>query len=270
MRANLARRPCGASRDASPTPSSRASWWIRRCLRAAQLDKEEPSISLFTLVTLLWSSGVAPSGDLGLLFWTRRRGTGAAGDQHAVDLSGYVALEAADDLSLALALLCAPRDVFLRAKIPAHPCQAGHVQRTVRLPVASSVETVPHHLAGGGLDGSDSAEAGEGGLAPQPLGVVAGHNQERRGVVGTDARQREQPRGGLRHQPLELRVQLGYLLRESLVAAGHRTERELGGRGHVAGVISEAEARGHRDELLRREPAQTVAHLLRCRHAQAL
>src|SRR5215213_11674398 len=50
MRANLARRPCGASRDASPTPSSRASWWIRRCLRAAQLDKEEPSIGLFTLV----------------------------------------------------------------------------------------------------------------------------------------------------------------------------------------------------------------------------
>src|SRR5215213_1900151 len=47
MRANLARRPCGASRDASPTPSSRASWWIRRCLRAAQLDKEEPRTPLW-------------------------------------------------------------------------------------------------------------------------------------------------------------------------------------------------------------------------------
>ena len=70
---------------------------------------------LFTRVTLLWSSGAAPGGDLGLLFWTRRRGTGAARDQHAVDLPGYVALEAADDLSLALALRGAPRDVFLRA-----------------------------------------------------------------------------------------------------------------------------------------------------------
>ena len=48
------------------------------------------------------------------------------------------------------------------------------------------------------------------------------------------------------------------------------TEREFGGRRHVTRAISETEACGHRDELLRREPTQTVAKFLRCRHAQAL
>jgi hypothetical protein len=52
--------------------------------------------------------------------------------------------------------------------------------------------------------------------------------------------------------------------------ASHRTERKLGSRGHVARVISEAEACAHRDELLRRKSAQTVAQFLGCRHAQAL
>src|SRR5215203_3383251 len=137
-----------------------------------------PPSLLFTEVTLLWSSGAAPGGDVNLGLRPYRRGTDAARDQHAVDLPGYVALEAADDLSLALALLCAPRHVILRTAISAHPSQAGHVQRTVGLTVASAVEAVSDHLAGGGLDGSDPAEAGEGGLAPQPLGMVPGHHQE--------------------------------------------------------------------------------------------
>src|SRR5215207_4866911 len=50
---------------------------------------------VFTQVTLLWSSGVAPGVDVGLGFWPGRRGTGAARDQHAVDLPGEVALETA-------------------------------------------------------------------------------------------------------------------------------------------------------------------------------
>jgi transposase len=41
-RASPPRRRYGASRGASPTPSSRASWRILRRLRAASLDKEEP------------------------------------------------------------------------------------------------------------------------------------------------------------------------------------------------------------------------------------
>src|SRR5215210_6034324 len=107
---------------------------------------------LFTQVTLLWSSGAAPGGDADRVFWSRRRGSGAARDQHTVDLPGHVALEAADDLSLALSLSGAPCDVFLRATISAHPSQADHVQRTVGLPVATAVEAMPDDLAGGGFD----------------------------------------------------------------------------------------------------------------------
>ena len=109
--------------------------------------------ALFTGVTLLWSSGAAPGSDVEFGFRTGRRRTGAARDKHAVDLSGYVALEAADDLSLALALLGAPGDVLLRTVISTHPSQADHVQRSVGLSVATAVEAMPHHLAGGSFDG---------------------------------------------------------------------------------------------------------------------
>src|SRR5215203_3342607 len=98
----------------------------------------------------------------------RRRG----GHQYAIDLPGYIALEAADDLSLALALLCAPPDVLLGATISAHPSQTDHVQRTVGVPVAAAVETMPDNLARGSFDGRDPAQAGEGSLTPQPLGIV--------------------------------------------------------------------------------------------------
>jgi len=76
--------------------------------------------------------------------------------------------------------------------------------------------------------------------------------------------------GHLRYQPIELCVQLGDLCRESFVTASHRTEGELGCRRYVARVICEAEACSHGNEFLRREPAQTVAESLRCRHPQAL
>jgi hypothetical protein len=59
---------------------------------------------LFTGVTLLWSSGAASNEDVGFVLWNCRRGKRAAGDQHAVGFPGDVALEAADDLWLALAL----------------------------------------------------------------------------------------------------------------------------------------------------------------------
>jgi hypothetical protein len=125
---------------------------------------------------------------------------------------------------------------------------------------------MPDDLSGGSFDGRDSAQTGEGGLASQPLGVVSGHDQQRRGVIGTDACQRDQLRGDLRHQPIELCIQLGDLFREGFLTASHRTERELGCRRYVTRVISEAEACSHGDEFLSREATQTVAEFLRCRH----
>src|SRR5215212_2502942 len=45
-RANLAKRRYGASKGASPMPSSGAFWRIRRQPRAAPLDKEEPRMPI--------------------------------------------------------------------------------------------------------------------------------------------------------------------------------------------------------------------------------
>src|SRR5215217_720151 len=127
------------------------------CARWRDLGTVPPNKSGHRLVTLLWSSCVAPGVDVGLVSPTCRQGTGAASDQHAVDLPGEVALETADDLSLALAFRGAPRDVLLGATISAHPGHTDHVQRTISLPVGAAVETVAHHLAGGGFDGRDPA-----------------------------------------------------------------------------------------------------------------
>jgi hypothetical protein len=65
-----------------------------------------------------------------------------------------------------------PCDVLLGATISSHPSQTDHVQRTVSVPVAAAVETMPDNLASGSFDGRDPAQAGEGSLATQPLGVV--------------------------------------------------------------------------------------------------
>jgi hypothetical protein len=94
----------------------------------------------------------------------------------------------------------------LGATISAHPSQTNHVQRTVSVPVATAVETMPDDFARGSFDGRDSAETREGSLTSQPLGVVPGHDQKRRGVVGTDACQGDQLGGDLRHQLIEVCV----------------------------------------------------------------
>src|SRR5215207_5357631 len=93
-------------------------------------------------------------------------------DQHAVNLPGDVALEAANYLSLALAFRGAPYDVVLGATISSHPSQTDHVQRSVGVPVATSVEAMAHYLSRGGFHGRHPAQTGEGGLASQPLGIV--------------------------------------------------------------------------------------------------
>ncbi len=53
--------------------------------------------------------------------------------------------------------------------------------------VTALVESEPFGLVGGGFDGADAAKGGEGRLAVQPLGVVAGRDEQRCGAVGADA-----------------------------------------------------------------------------------
>ena len=138
---------------------------------------------LFTQVTLLWSSGTALGGDVALVVWSCRRGTGDARDQHAVGLPGDVAFEAADNLSLALALRSAPSDVLARARISPHTSQTNHLQRTVGVPVATAVEAVAHYLSRGGFHRRHSAEAGEGSLVRRGL-RFGRRAREARGVGG--------------------------------------------------------------------------------------
>src|SRR5215213_10115646 len=84
-------------------------------------------------------------------------------DQDALNLPGDVALEAADDLSLALAFRGAPCDVLLGATISSHPSQTDHVQRLVGVPVATAVEAVAHYLSRESFHGRHSAQTSEGG-----------------------------------------------------------------------------------------------------------
>ena len=141
-------------------------------------------------------------------------------NQDRVDFPGDVTLEAAQDLPLGLALLRPPGHVLLCVYIHTHPNHADHVQRPVGISVATPVESVAYHLAGGNFYGRDPAEACERSLAAQALGVVAGYEQERPSVVRTDSRQGDKFRGNLSHKPIELHVQPGDLLRESIITTG--------------------------------------------------
>src|SRR6478752_3421157 len=87
-----------------------------------------------------------------------------------VDLSGYVALEAADDLAFAEALGGASFDVVAGWLVMAHPDDRDDVEGAVRGPVSSAAEAVTSAgaSAAGGL-GSDSAELGKGRFVADPV-----------------------------------------------------------------------------------------------------
>jgi hypothetical protein len=63
------------------------------------------------------------------------------------------------------------------------------VQGPVGVAVPAAVQPVPAGLARAGRDGGDAAQVGEGGLAAQPLGVLAGGDQQLAGVVVADRQQ---------------------------------------------------------------------------------
>ena len=126
-----------------------------------------------------------------------------------VDLPGYVAFETAHYLALGLALRSASRDVLPGTPVVSHAYHADQVQAAIGIPVTASVESVPDHLSPGRFDGRDSAEAGERGLTVQALWVVPGHAQQRRCMVRTDTQKGSQLRGDIRHQPIQLLIELG-------------------------------------------------------------
>src|SRR3984957_3314586 len=73
-------------------------------------------------------------------------GMSAAGAQVVVDLSGDVALLAADDLFLGQSFFGAPGDVGAGGRVVAHPGDDDPPQGVVGLAVAAGVEAVPADL----------------------------------------------------------------------------------------------------------------------------
>jgi hypothetical protein len=194
--------------------------------------------------------------DLGLR--TCGRGTCAPRDQQAVDLSGYVALEAADDLSLALAFLCAPRATYSSCVRGSRRIRARQIMYSARLasrfpprlrrclttlPEEASMGETPQRLA------NEASLFNLLGLSSRPRSGASRRCRYRCPARRPTQAPRAPPAD--RGAPLTRRSPQ----RGSLVAAGHRTQREFGGRGHVTRVTCEAEACGHPDEFLRRESA---------------
>jgi hypothetical protein len=94
---------------------------------------------------------------------------------------------AADDLFLGLAFGGAARGVGTGALAVAQPDHGDQVKGAVGVAVAAGVEPVAFGLAGGGGDGGGAAQVREGGLAMEPVDVLAGGDDHLRGVDDTDA-----------------------------------------------------------------------------------
>src|SRR5512132_4394012 len=183
--------------------------------------------------------------------------------EEVVDLAGHIALEAADDLGLGVALGDAAGDVVLGALVDAHAGDHDQVQRRVGLAVAAPVEPVALGLAGGGGQWRGGAEHRDGGFAAQPLGVVAGGDQQLPGGLHADPGRGHQLRGELADQGGDELVEVGDLVVELQDAAGQRFQRDPGGDHGVAepGGVGPPGGAGA-DELHAGEVADLVAQLL--------
>ena len=85
--------------------------------------------------------------------------------------------------------------------------------------------------ARGGGDGGGAAQVGEGGFGAEPLGVVAGGDQQLAGGVDPDPGQGEQGGRGRGDQRSEVVVELVEFALELLPAAGEGAQGGLGGGG---------------------------------------
>jgi hypothetical protein len=137
-----------------------------------------------------------------------------------VDLPGDIALQTPHDVELGQALVGPPLDIGPGWWVAVHGDQGDAPQGVVGLAVAAAVEAVAVGAARGRRDRGDATQLGEGRLATQPLGVVAGGDQQLAGGVDPDPGQRDQGGGGRGDQDLELVVELGELGLELLPAAG--------------------------------------------------
>ena len=165
-----------------------------------------------------------------------------------MDFAGDVAFEAADGVAGGFAFAGAPRGVGLGAGVVAEADHGDAPEGLVGVAVAAAVEAVAGGLPAGGLDGAGAAEGGEGCVAVEALGVVAGGDEECGGCVGSDAVGGEQGGVGGSAQGAEFAVEGGDLSAERLVAPGEAAQRTFGRREQRVGGGGRSQAGAGVDE----------------------
>src|SRR5271157_468025 len=153
-----------------------------------------------------------------------------------VDLTGDVALEAADGLASGLAFGNASSNVVLGAFVPAQARDRDRVEGRICLSIAAAVEPASVRLARGCLDWADPAERGEGGLTGQALGVVAGGEQQRGGGIWSDAVTLQQLRRVGLDGCGDVDVEFVDLAGQRQDATGEQSQGQRGRARWVAGV----------------------------------
>ena len=89
---------------------------------------------------------------------------------------------------------------------------AGHdyaPERRVGLSVATAVESVSFVFAAAGVDWGDAAEVGEGAFVAEPLGVVAGGDEQSGGALDADPEPGQELGGGVGDEWFEDGVEFG-------------------------------------------------------------
>src|SRR5918912_3553158 len=99
------------------------------------------------------------------------------GAEIAEDLAGHEALQAADDLGLALPLGCTSPDVVEGGLVAAHAGDDDPVESGVGLVMSAAVEPMPGCLAARGRDRTGAAQLGKSCFAADPIGVIANKDQ---------------------------------------------------------------------------------------------
>ena len=159
-----------------------------------------------------------------------------------VDFSGDVALETADDCFLREAFAGAPIDVRAGGGVARHSHERDTPQGPVRVPVASTVETVVSLPSGGSVDGRDTTERGETPLMTETLGVVTGSDKQGHCGLDTNTVHRDQLRCSLVHELGQPKVKVGEFVGECLPASGQGVERVAVCTGRVGGALGRQRA----------------------------
>ena len=95
----------------------------------------------------------------------------------AKNLTCHEALEAADDLGLALPFYGAPLDVVEGGLVSAHADDDYSVEGGVGLSIAAAVEAMAGSLATGGRDRAGAAQLGQGGFGADALRVITDEDE---------------------------------------------------------------------------------------------